>query len=108
MDVDEPVVLPVEDFIDLHPFRPADTASVVEEYLAASSEKGFREVRVIHGRGLGVQREIVRAALARSPLVESFGDAPPERGGWGATVVRLGTRRGEGLPRRPEPGALER
>jgi dsDNA-specific endonuclease/ATPase MutS2 len=62
---------------------------VVEEYLIEAAARGFREVRLIHGRGIGVQREIVRAVLSRHPAVESFTDAPPERGGWGATVVRL-------------------
>jgi len=92
-DTDEPVEIPIEDSLDLHPFRPAETASVVEEYLAAAHAKGFREVRLIHGRGIGVQREIVRKTLARSPLVVSFGDGTPERGGWGATVARLAVRR---------------
>ena len=64
-------------------------ASVVEEYLRAAHERGFREVRIVHGRGIGVQRSIVRAVLSRHLLVLSFADAPPERGGWGATVVKL-------------------
>jgi dsDNA-specific endonuclease/ATPase MutS2 len=88
---DEPVPLPIEDAIDLHTFAPRDVASVVEEYLAEAAARGFREVRIIHGRGIGVQREIVRAVLSRHRLVESFMDAPPERGGWGATIVRLRT-----------------
>ena len=86
---DEPVALPIEDSLDLHTFSPRDVASVVDEYLIEAAARGFREVRVIHGRGIGVQREIVRGVLTRHPLVESFADAPPERGGWGATVVRL-------------------
>ena len=86
---DEPVEIPIEDALDLHAFAPRDVASVVEDYLTAAHARGFREVRLIHGRGIGVQREIVRAALARHVLVESFADAPPERGGWGATVVQL-------------------
>jgi dsDNA-specific endonuclease/ATPase MutS2 len=86
---DDLVAIPIEDVLDLHPFRPRETASVVAEYVAAATAKGFREVRLIHGRGIGVQRAIVRKALERSPLVESFEDAAPERGGWGATVVRL-------------------
>ncbi|HPA51132.1 MAG TPA: Smr/MutS family protein [Thermoanaerobaculia bacterium] len=91
MDTEEdvPVVLPLEDAIDLHAFRPAETASVVEEYLAEAAVRGFDEVRIVHGRGVGTQRRIVRAVLARSPLVVEFRDAPPERGGWGATVARL-------------------
>lgn len=87
--VDEPVRIPIEDSLDLHPFLPGETASVVEEYLREAAERGFPEVRLIHGRGRGVQRRIVRSALARSPVVESFRDAPPEAGGWGATTVRL-------------------
>lgn len=86
---DEPLALPIEDSLDLHTFHPRDVASVVEEYLPEAAARGFREVRLIHGRGIGVQREIVRSVLSRHTLVESFADAPPERGGWGATVVRL-------------------
>ncbi len=89
VDPDEPVQVPIEDALDLHSFGPRDVASVVEEYLRAAHERGFREVRIIHGRGIGVQRSIVRAVLSRHLLVVSFADAPPERGGWGATLVRL-------------------
>ena len=85
----EEVVVPIEDRIDLHPFRPRDVRSVVESYLEQAIEAGFREVRLIHGRGIGVQREIVRSLLTRHPQVLEFHDAPPERGGWGATVVLL-------------------
>ncbi len=90
-DVVEPedVQVPIEDFLDLHTFRPRDVRSVVESYLEQAIESGFREVRLIHGRGVGVQREIVRSFLTRHPGVASFADAPAERGGWGATVVRL-------------------
>lgn len=86
---DDPVVIPIEDALDLHPFRPDETARVVADYVEAAAAKGFHEVRLIHGRGRGVQREIVRRALERSPHVLSFEDATPDRGGWGATVVRL-------------------
>jgi DNA-nicking Smr family endonuclease len=89
---DGPVVLPIEDEIDLHPFAPADTASVVEEYLTEAQARGFREVRVVHGRGSGVARRIAQAAIARHPAVVSFRDAPAERGGWGATIVLLRPR----------------
>ena len=84
-----PVVLPVEDALDLHPFRPDETAAAVAEYVAAAAAKGLTEVRIVHGRGIGVQRTIVRHALERSPHVLSFRDATPDRGGWGATVARL-------------------
>ncbi len=90
---DDEVVVPIEDYIDLHPFRPRDVRSVVESYLEAAVERGFREVRLIHGRGIGVQREIVRSLLGRHPDVEGFHDAPPERGGLGATIAVLRARR---------------
>lgn len=86
---DEPVPIPIEDALDLHAFAPRDVRSVVEEYLVAAHARGFREVRLIHGRGIGAQRAVVQSLLATHPLVESFTDAPPERGHWGATVVRL-------------------
>lgn len=85
----EPVRIPIEDALDLHTFAPADIPSVVDDYLEEAHRRGLREVRLIHGRGRGVQRHIVQTLLARHPLVERFADAPPERGGWGATVVRL-------------------
>jgi hypothetical protein len=88
-DPDAPVELPVEDFIDLHPFPPRDIPDVVVDYLEAAYAKGFREVRLIHGRGIGVQRERVRSTLAKHPLVESYSDATADRGGWGATVATL-------------------
>jgi dsDNA-specific endonuclease/ATPase MutS2 len=88
----EEVHVPIEDSMDLHPFRPRDVSSVVESYLEEAVAAGFREVRLIHGRGIGVQREIVRSLLSKHPDVESFADAPPGRGGWGATLVRLHVR----------------
>jgi DNA-nicking Smr family endonuclease len=86
---DDVVVLEIEDSIDLHTFHPREVPSVVEAYLEAAQEKGFVEVRLIHGRGKGVQRARVRQTLAGNPCVADFWDAPPTRGGWGATVVRL-------------------
>jgi DNA-nicking Smr family endonuclease len=85
----EPVNLPIEDSLDLHAFAPRDVRPVVDEYLKEAAARGFREVRLIHGRGIGVQRASVQALLAGHSLVERFFDAPPERGGWGATVVVL-------------------
>ena len=84
-----PVALEIEDSIDLHTFAPADTRLVVEGYLEEARERGFGEVRIIHGRGKGVRRRIVRSLLARHPAVREFRDAEPRRGGWGATVVIL-------------------
>jgi DNA-nicking Smr family endonuclease len=89
----EPIVLPIEDSIDLHAFHPKDIPSVVEEYLEQCKQVGLAEVRIIHGRGTGVQRNIVRSILQKHPRVLSFQDAPAEAGGWGATVVVLGEKR---------------
>ena len=89
---DEPVIFPIEDSIDLHSFAPKDIPSVVESYLEAAREAGLAEVRLIHGRGKGVQKERVRQTLARSEHVEHFTEATPDRGGWGATVVTLKKR----------------
>jgi len=86
------VRIPIEDALDLHAFAPRDVASVVTEYLDAAQAKGFSEVRLIHGRGIGVQRKIVQNVLSRHPQVAGFADAPPERGGAGATIVRLRPR----------------
>lgn len=85
----EPVRLPIEDVFDLHSVPPRDVEAVVEEYLIEARAAGLMELRIIHGRGIGVQREIVRTVLARTPFVADFGDAPAEAGGWGATVVTL-------------------
>jgi DNA-nicking Smr family endonuclease len=89
MDPSEPAHLPIEDSLDLHAFAPRDVRPVVEEYLKEAAARGFREVRLIHGRGIGAQRASVQSLLAGHPLVLRFFDAPPERGGWGATVVML-------------------
>jgi DNA-nicking Smr family endonuclease len=89
MDPSEPVHLPIEDSLDLHAFAPKDVRPVVDEYLKEAAARGFREVRLIHGRGIGAQRASVQSMLAGHPLVLRFFDAPPERGGWGATVVML-------------------
>jgi len=85
----EPVVVPIEEALDLHFFAPSEIPSVVEAYLEAAADAGLTEVRVIHGRGRGVQRERVQSVLARHPLVARFEDAPTDRGGRGATIVRL-------------------
>lgn len=83
------IELPITDVLDLHSFRPAEVADVVREYLDAAYEKGLRHLRIVHGRGIGVQRRTVRTLLERDPRVIEFGDAPAEAGGWGATWVRL-------------------
>jgi len=85
----EPIRIPITDVFDLHTVPPRDVKEVVEEYLAESHRLGLKALRIIHGRGIGAQREMVRAILARTSFVESFGDAPGEAGGWGATIVTL-------------------
>jgi DNA-nicking Smr family endonuclease len=83
------VEVPIEDAIDLHNFAPRDIPKVVEAYVEAARERGFREVRLIHGKGIGVQRARVQQVLAASPHVEEFFDGAPGRGAWGATIARL-------------------
>jgi dsDNA-specific endonuclease/ATPase MutS2 len=85
----EPVRIPISDVFDLHSVPPRDVEIVVEEYLFEARRLGFKALRIIHGRGIGVQREIVRAVLARTEYVASYRDAPAEAGGWGATIVTL-------------------
>jgi dsDNA-specific endonuclease/ATPase MutS2 len=89
MDSDEPVRIPVTDVFDLHSVPARDVKGVVEAYLEEAHRRGLKALRIIHGRGIGVQREIVRAVLARTSFVAAFRDAPAEAGGWGATVVTL-------------------
>ena len=85
----EPVEIEITDIFDLHTISPRDVKRVVEEYLQLAHEKGYKGVRIIHGKGIGVQREMVRSILARTSFVSDWTDAPPEAGGLGATIVRL-------------------
>ena len=89
LDFTQPVELPVNDVLDLHSFLPREVKDVVATWLDAAYEEGFRQLRIIHGRGIGVQREMVRSILSRTPFVIEFHDAPAEAGGWGATLVNL-------------------
>jgi DNA-nicking Smr family endonuclease len=86
-DPDEPIAIPIEPEIDLHAFAPSDVVSVVNEYIEAAAERGLREVRLVHGRGRGVQRAAVQAALDRHPRVAQFWDDPAAH--LGATIARL-------------------
>ena len=86
---DEPVRIPITDVFDLHSVRPKEVEEVVEAYLEEAHNMGLKNIRIIHGRGIGVQRRIVRAVLGRTPFVASFGDAHEQAGGWGATIVTL-------------------
>ena len=87
MKEDDPIELPIDGTLDLHTFSPRDVRSLVADYVNAAYEAGLREIRLIHGRGTGVQRGIVQAALERHPLVEEFWDAPESH--LGATIARL-------------------
>ena len=89
MEEDIPVEIPITDTIDLHFFRPAEIRDVAREYLIAAHARGFRQVRLIHGRGIGVQRERIRSLLQELDFVEEFHDADGSGGGWGSTVVLL-------------------
>jgi dsDNA-specific endonuclease/ATPase MutS2 len=86
---DEPVQVPITDIFDLHTIPPRQVKAVVEEYLAEAFRRGFPVVRIIHGKGIGVQREMVRSILGRTSFVIDWTDAPPGAGGLGATIVRL-------------------
>ncbi len=85
----EPIRIPITDVFDLHSVPPRDVKAVVEAYLEEARKLGYTAVRIIHGRGIGVQREIVRSVLARTDFVIDYRDAPPEAGGWGATIAML-------------------
>jgi len=89
MDLEEPIRIPIADVFDLHNVPARDAEAVVEAYLEEAQRLGMKALRIIHGRGIGVQREIVRSVLARTPFVVYYADAPAEAGGWGATVVTL-------------------
>jgi dsDNA-specific endonuclease/ATPase MutS2 len=86
---ENPIEIPITDTLDLHPFRPAEVREVAREYLLQARARGFTQVRLIHGRGIGVQREGIRALLASLDFVRDFHDADGSGGGWGATVVLL-------------------
>ncbi len=89
---DDPVFIPVANELDLHSFAPAEIVDVVTEFLLAARAAGRSEVRLIHGRGKGVQRARVHSLLASLPFVVEARDAAPDRGGWGATIVVLAPR----------------
>ena len=88
-DDDDPIEIPITDTLDLHPFQPGEIKDVAREYLIEAHARGFRQVRLIHGRGVGVQRERIRALLQTLEFVDGFTDADVSGGGWGATVVAL-------------------
>ena len=85
----EPIRIPITDVFDLHTVPPRDVKEVVEEYLTEAHRLGFKALRIVHGKGIAVQREIVRSVLSRTEFVAGYSDAPGEAGGWGATIVTL-------------------
>lgn len=93
INFDEPVRIPIEDTIDLHTCSPREIPSLLEEYLKGCLSHGIIQVRIIHGKGMGIQRNIVHSFLEKNPLVHSFSHAPPGAGGWGATIAILKTKK---------------
>lgn len=91
-DPEQPLELEIGDVFDLHSVPARDVEGVVEAYLEEARKRGYTAIRIIHGRGIGVRREMVRSILGRTPWVVEFGDAPMEAGGWGATVATLRSR----------------
>ncbi len=85
----DPVKIPITDELDLHLFQPRDYPDLLEDYLIECGKMGFEQVRIVHGKGTGFQRRRVREILAELPMVASFSDAPPQSGGWGATIAIL-------------------
>ena len=85
----KPVKLPIEDVLDLHTFRPKDIPDLLEDYFAECCKAGIFSVRIIHGKGKGIQKRRVQGLLEKNAMVISFKDAPLEAGGWGATLVEL-------------------
>ncbi len=85
----DPIRIPIEDVLDLHTFHPRDIPHLIEDYIEECLRLGFASVRIIHGKGTGVQKKRVQELLRRNPRVRAFKDAPAEAGGWGATIVEL-------------------
>ncbi len=85
----QPVKIDIEDVLDLHTFKPSDVPDLLEDYIIECVKTGIFSLRIIHGKGKGVQKKRVQKLLKNNPKVESFQDAPPEAGGWGATLVEL-------------------
>ena len=89
----KPIVIPIEDVLDLHLFRPAEVADLLDNYFRECIRADIRSVRIIHGKGRGVLKKGVLALLEKHPLVDTFFPAPPDAGGWGATLVTLRAKR---------------
>ncbi len=89
MTEDDPVEIPIEGALDLHTFSPKDVKDLVPEYIEECLKRDIREIRIIHGKGTGTLKRVVRSLLEKNPHVAGFEDAGPSGGGWGATLVRL-------------------
>jgi DNA-nicking Smr family endonuclease len=85
----EPIHMPITDILDLHLFQPKEVPDLLDDYFSACADKGIFSLRIIHGKGHGILKKRVHAILKAHPRVKSFKDAPPEAGGWGATLVEL-------------------
>ena len=85
----QPVKMPIEDILDLHTFNPKDLADLFVDYFDACIDEGIYSVRIIHGKGQGILKKRVQGLLKKNSMVKTFQDAPPEAGGWGATLVEL-------------------
>jgi DNA-nicking Smr family endonuclease len=88
-DFDQPCELPIDGVLDLHTFAPRELGDLIPEWIEACKAREIRELRIVHGKGRGALRRTVHALLDRRPDVLSYCLAPPERGGWGATLVTL-------------------
>ncbi len=85
----QPVKMPIEDILDLHTFKPKDIPDLLVDYFEACINEGIYSVRIVHGKGRGILKKRVQGLLKKNLMVKSFQDAPPEAGGWGATLVEL-------------------
>jgi len=89
----DPIYFPIEDVLDLHTFLPKEVPDLLDDYFEACVEQGLLSVRIVHGKGKGILKARVESILSKHPLVADYGPAPPDAGGWGATVVSLKGKR---------------
>jgi DNA-nicking Smr family endonuclease len=98
----EPIEIPIDGVLDLHTFQAKEIPLLLQDYLSACQEKGILQVRIIHGKGKGIQKARVQSLLARISWIADYKDAPPEAGGWGATIVNLKRKSAPGQNDHPE------